>query len=102
MTELGLIDWRLVGSSALWITGLAVILAAFSFADYAASQQRRRTRDVLRSGGYPAAITGGLALFCLGLFGSAHTWWQQLLWAALAATFGYQAWAAWRKERPGP
>src|SRR5438270_2449851 len=39
MSNLNLIDWRLVGFSALWIIGLSVLLAAFSFADYTAAQQ---------------------------------------------------------------
>ena len=98
MSSLDLIDWRLVGFSALWITGLSLILAAFSFGDYIASQRRLRTRDVLRWPGYQAAINSGLVLFCVGLIGSAHTWWEQLLWAVLAVAFGYQAWGAWRRR----
>ena len=101
MTNLDLIDWRLVGFSALWISGLSVLLAAFSFADYTASQRRLRTRDVLRWPSYQAALCAGLVLFCLGLVGSAHAWWAQVLWGALAVAFAYQGWAAWRK-REGP
>jgi hypothetical protein len=101
MSNLDLIDWRLVGFSALWITGLSVVLAAFSFADYAASQRRLRTRVVLGWPGHLIAINAGLLLFCLGLVGSARAWWEQILWAALAVTFGYQAWVAWRR-RAGP
>ena len=101
MNNLDLIDWRLVGFSALWIIGLSVLLAAFSFADYVAAQRRLRTREVLGRPGYQAAMYGGLVLFCLGLVGSAHAWWEQMLWAVLAVAFGYQTWAAWRK-RAGP
>ena len=102
MTNLGLIDWRLVGFSALWVLGLSVILAAFSFGDYSAAQEGARTRDVLARPGYLTAFNGGLVLFCVGLLGDAHAWWAQLLWAALAAPFAYQTWAAWRRrERPG-
>src|SRR5579859_1226154 len=98
MSNLDLIDWRLVGFSALWLSGLSVILAAFSFADYIASQRRLRTRDVLGWPGYQAAFNGGLVLFCLGLIGSAHAWWEQLIWAVLAVAFGYQTWTAWRRR----
>ena len=97
MSNLDLIDWRLVGFSALWILGLSIVLAAFSFADYRASQAETKTRtlDVLKSSGYRAAINAGLLLFCLGLLGSARAWWEGLLWLGLAAGFGYQAWQAW-------
>jgi drug/metabolite transporter (DMT)-like permease len=98
MSNLDLIDWRLVGFSALWLGGLSVILAAFSFGDYTASQRRLRTRAVLAWPGYQAAFNGGLVLFCLGLMGSAFVWWQQALWAVLAVAFGYQTWAAWRRR----
>jgi len=101
MNNLDLIDWRLVAFSALWITGLSVLLAALSFADYIASQRRLRTRQVLLQPGYQAALYGGLVLFCLGVGGASNVWWQQLLWVVLAAAFGYQTWTAWRK-RAGP
>ena len=101
MSNLDLIDWRLVGFSALWIVGLSIILAALSFGDYVAAQQRVRLRVVLAWPGYRAAINSGLVLFCLGLLGSSRAWWEQLLWAALVIAFGYQAWVAWgRRARP--
>jgi hypothetical protein len=98
MSNLDLIDWRLVGFSALWLSGLSVILAAFSFGDYIASQRHLRTRDVLSWPGYRAAFNAGLVLFCLGLVGASHAGWQQLLWAVLAVAFGYQTWAARRRR----
>ena len=102
MSNLDLIDWRLVGFSALWLSGLSVLLAAFSFADYLAAQQHVRTRAVLGWPGSHAAIYTGFLLFCLGLLGLAHPWWQQSLWALLAAAFAYLAWSAWRRARPQP
>ena len=98
MNNLGLIDWRLVAFSALWILGLSLVLAAFSFADYTAAQQGARLRAVLGRPGYQAALNAGLLFFCLGLIGSGRAWWEQVLWAALAIAFGYQAWAAWRQR----
>ncbi len=100
MSNLGLIDWGLVSFSALWIVGLSIILAACSFADYNAAEQRLRTRTVLRGPSYQAAINAGLVLFCLGLMGSSRAWWEQLLWSALAITFAYLAIAA--RNRAGP
>jgi hypothetical protein len=102
MSNLDLIDWQLVGFSTLWITGLSIVLAALSFADYVAAAQRLRTRAVLGWPGYQAAINAGLMLFCLGLIGSARAWWEQLLWAALTIAFGYQTWTAWRRRARPP
>jgi hypothetical protein len=98
MSNLDLIDWRLVGFSALWLSGLSAILAAFSFGDYTASQRHLRTREVLSWPGYQVAFNGGLVLFCLGLMGRAQMWWQQGLWAVLALGFSYQTWSAWRRH----
>lgn len=100
MNGLDQIDWRLVAFSAVWLTGLAVVLATFSFADYLAAQRQVRTRVVLGWPGSLAAIYAGFLLFCVGLFGTAPAWWQQALWALLAVAFGCLAWAAWRRRTP--
>ncbi len=100
MSNPGLIDWRLVSFSALWIAGLSLILAACSFADYSAAERHLRTRTVLRQPGYQAAINAGLVLFCLGLMGSSRTWWEQVLWGALAIAFAYLALTARRRAGP--
>ncbi len=100
MANLDLIDWRLVGFSALWIVGLAVVLAALSFADYRRAEARRRLRDVLRQPAYQLAVNLGLTLVCLGLTGSGRAWWEALLWGGLALAFGREAWLAGRRMRP--
>jgi len=80
----------MLGFASLWILGLAVILSALGFADYHASRGSKRLREVLDEPAYRAAVNAGLTLFCLGLLGSAHTWWETLLWGLLAAAFlGY-------------
>jgi hypothetical protein len=91
MTNLDLIDWRLVGFSAAWILGLAVVLAALGFADFQARLHGRRFRDQVRLPAYQAPIDIGLALFCLGMAGSAGGVWEVALWGALAAGFVYLA-----------
>jgi hypothetical protein len=39
-----------------------------------------------------------MLLVCLGLLGSAHTWWEGVLWLGLALGFAFQAWQAWRRR----
>jgi len=100
MEGLDLIPWRTVGFSTLWILGLAVILTLIGFADYHASQEGARTRQVLRRPGYRAGINGGLTLFCLGLLGSSGAWWETVLWGLLALSFAYSAWRALKERAP--
>ena len=86
-----LIDWWLVGSSALWITGLAVLLAALSYHDWLTHETGRRLRDQFktRSWGIPFAL--GMTLFCTGLAAGRDTaWWGRALWGTLALSCLWQ------------
>jgi len=94
----GLIDWRLVVFSALWILGLSVLLATLSFADYTAHTERVRLREALGRRGYQAAIYAGLTLFAFGLSGTARAWWETGIWVLLAVAGGYLTWRAWRQR----
>ena len=99
MQNLDLIDWGAVGAASLWIMGLAVILACLGFADYRRATTGVKMRAVLGEPGYQLAINGGLALFCLGLLASSHTWWEVTIWGLLALVFlAYTLWA-WRTRR---
>ena len=89
MQNLDLIDWKLVGFSALWIMGLAVILSTFGFADYHAAMEKDRFRQVIHKPGYRASIDVGLILFCLGLTGSARSWLEAALWLLFAVIFSF-------------
>jgi len=97
MENLHLIDWRMVGFGALWITGLAVVLSALGFAYYEAQTGARRMREVLKRPTYQVAVNGGLTLFCLGLIGSSRTWWESLLWTLLAGSFAFFTGRSWRE-----
>ena len=92
MTVWTLIDWRLFGFSALWILGLSLVLAAFSFADYQAAQTQAKVWAKLKEPRYQLILNSGLALFCVGLLGNASVWWKSLLWLILAGVFLFQAW----------
>ena len=87
-----MIDWVLVGFGALWILGLGVALAALSYANYLAGQDKRPFVQVLSLPGYQIVINLGLALFCTGWAGSVSTGWERLLWIVLALLFAWQAW----------
>ena len=96
-----MIDWRLVGFSALWIVGLSINLAAMGFAYADSAERSAGFRTVLAGPRYQMAWNVGMTLFCLGLLGGAGAWWEYLAWAVLGLVFGYQAFAAWRSSRAG-
>jgi hypothetical protein len=97
------IDWFGVFSNALWIVGLAVALAAVSYADWQRrlSQPRLSLRQALGQPSFQAAWSLGLLLFCAGLALTGGAWWQTAAWAALALAFLYLGGSAWLRSRRG-
>jgi hypothetical protein len=93
-----MIDWYSVGFGALGILGLGLVTAALSFANYLASQQKRRFRQALEMPACRIMIDLGLVFFCVGLAGGVSAVWERLLWAVLALVFALQTWQA-RKMR---
>ena len=89
-----MIDWVIVGFGALWILGLGLVVATLSFANYLASQQKRRFGQALEMPACRIMIDLGLVLFCLGLAGGVSAVWERLLWAVLALIFAVQTWQA--------
>src|SRR4051794_27065829 len=78
-----MIDWWEIGTNALWILGLAILLASFSYRSYAVS---------LRRSGVPLApgrlSTGffarlGLLLITAGLGLTSSSLLQQVLWGII-------------------
>ena len=89
-----MIDWVVVGFSALWILGLALVVAALSFANYQAGQQKRRFRQALGMPVCQIMIDLGLVFFCLGWVGGVSATWERIVWAVLALMFALQTWQA--------
>ena len=89
-----MIDWVSVGFSALWILGLGLVTAGLSFANYLASQQKRRFRQALEMPTCRIMIDLGLVFFCVGLAGGVLAVWERLVWAVLALMFVLQTWQA--------
>lgn len=85
--------WGVV-SNALWILGLAVLLAVWSYASYVASRVRLKTRKILDRLGYALAIDVGLLLFLAGMAATEARWWARALWIVLGA--GVIVEAVWR------
>lgn len=92
-----MIDWYGVFRNALWILGLAVAFAAFSYTDWWRGQQRPRLslRQALSLPNFQAPFSLGMVLFCLGLALSSRRWWEIAVWAVLGVLFAWQAGASW-------
>ena len=88
---LGLIDWWLVASSALWILGLGILLAALGYHDWVAHETGRRLREQFSTRSWRVSFALGMTLFCSGLEVGRHAaWWERVVWSALAVSFVWQ------------
>jgi VanZ family protein len=96
-----MIDWYGVLRNALWIMGLAVALAAFSYTEWRRHLPRPKQslRHALGGAGFQAAFSLGMVLFCAGLALGSDRWWEIAAWAVLGALFAWQSFAAWRQLR---
>lgn len=96
-----MIDWYGVFRNALWIAGLAVILAAVSYGDWrrALHSPKESIRHALGRPAFLAAFSIGMVLFCAGLALSFTMWWEIAAWVLLGLLFAWQAVVAWRKSR---
>ncbi len=74
--------WDVV-RNGLWIVGLSVLLATWSWARYAAYQSRVKVRAKLNELRYALALDVGLLLFVGGMAATEGRWWARLLWIGL-------------------
>ncbi|MGD1994428.1 MAG: hypothetical protein PVI59_14640 [Anaerolineae bacterium] len=93
-----MIDVWSVGANGLWVLGLAILLAALSWAAWAAAAGGEAFRIVIMRPPIRLGIDAGLLLFCAGLAATARTWWERVLWGALAAAWGAQVWISRQKK----
>ena len=93
-------EWWVVLSNGVWILGLAVVLAAFSRADWRATIQSERLRMVLRRPQFGIPFWVGTALTCVGLALCDHRWWVRALWGILAVGFACEI-GRWHLTRRG-
>lgn len=91
-----MIDIWSVMANSLWVLGLATLLAALSWAHWAASVRASRFRTVLGQPAVQLALDLGLLLFCAGLAATARAWWERALWGLLTLAWVAQAWRAGR------
>jgi len=77
------IDIQSVLFNFLWIVGLAVLLATWSYASYSASLSKQKVRDKFDELPYALALDAGMLLFVAGLAATEPRWWARVLWIVL-------------------
>lgn len=93
-----MINWPSLVFNGLWVAGLVVMLATWSYADWLAHFQEVRTRQLLASPSFQGFFFLGLSLVTLGLFCLGRGWLERLLWAALTLLYAWQVYSL-RRER---
>jgi hypothetical protein len=96
---MNLIDWGGVAKNALWILGLAVILAGLSYADWWAGVNHQRLTTTLRSPLFQIPFNLGMMLFAAGLASTSRSWWEIGAWSVLLLLFAWQTIVSWQARR---
>ncbi len=99
-----MIDWYGVFHNALWVLGLAIVLASLSYSDWRrrTSEPRISFRAMLGDPGFQTTFSVGMVLFCAGIALGGAVWWQTLGWALLALAFAWLSFSSWRTLRRSP
>ncbi len=77
MSPITMAEVWLVVKNGLWILGLSILLAVWSYARYTAYEARVKTRDKLNEPKYALAVDLGLLLFVAGMAATETRWWAR-------------------------
>ncbi len=94
-----MIDWPLVLSSAVWISGAALALATLSYASWSASLRGERLRAVRQQSRYQRVLPIAGCLICVGPGLTAASWLETGWWFVLAMISVATFISLWRKAR---
>lgn len=94
-----LIDWLGVARNALWILGLSIALAAWSYVVWWARMSHCGLRRALARAAFQTPFNIGLLLFSVSLAWGSTRLWERLAWIALSVAFAWQVIVAVRPNR---
>lgn len=97
-----MIDWWNVFTNALWIAGLAVALAFFSYADWSSSRRSEGVVAAAKSTVREPGFILGLAIACLGAGLGVVEWWRRILWFLLCAGLMLESGRIYLSRRKDP
>jgi len=86
MSPMTMTEVWLVVKNGLWILGLSILLATWSYARYTAYEARMKTRDKLNEPKYALVTDLGLLLFVSGMAATESRWWARILWILLGVS----------------
>ncbi len=69
--------------NALWVLGLAVLLAVWSYAAYEASRRKCKVHRIVDELGYALALRAGMVLFLAGMATTEDRGWARGLWIVI-------------------
>ncbi|MBP8057613.1 MAG: hypothetical protein KA314_17420 [Chloroflexi bacterium] len=93
------IDWMSLLFHIVWIGGLAIILAAFSYHQWQANQKNLPLRAQLNTTPFIRLLWLGLTLITLGLVGTSNTLWEAIIWIILLLISLLNLLKKWRPVR---
>ncbi len=95
-----MVDWKGMGETAIWVLGLAIVLAAWSWNEWWAHVHGHRLREVLGEARFQVPFSVGLFLLCVGMALTESVRWKAAVWVVLALLFAWQGAQAWRARHP--
>ncbi len=90
------IHWAFIARHAVWILGLAIVLAVWSYADWQAHSRQIRRRVLLVTPLVLSPLCAGWALFCIGMALVSGSTWQSVAWSVVGLLLAGQAVWYWR------
>jgi hypothetical protein len=75
-----MIDWYSLVFSAFWISGLAILLAAFSHHYWLAPQEGHNLRQQLEQPAFLQHFWISFSFISIGLAGTSHRKWETIVW----------------------
>jgi hypothetical protein len=74
------IDWISIIFNSFWITGLALILATFSYYEWEARQTKTQLREKLKSPQFLKIFWLSFILITISLAGTSGKVWETVIW----------------------
>ena len=90
---------RIVLSNALWIAGLALLLAAFSYQYYEATLQGRALKEQLSESSFVLVAWIAATLVTAGLAATSDAVWEAILWLLFTAYCAANAFVTYKQRQ---
>ena len=93
------VDFAYLGAHFLWILGLSLLLAAFSYHVWRSQETARPLSDEFLEPSWRLAVNAGLLLIALSItvMPRAEPWWARLIALLFALTFTFFGVLRWRQ-----